>query len=282
MPGTSPIPTVEANGAAIPVVGLGTSGLRGDACLRAVEAALEEGYRHIDTAVMYGNEAEIGRALAASKLPRGGLFITTKVLPSDIGAGALQDSARSSLERLRLDHVDLLLIHWPNGAIPLAESIKALCEAKALGLAKHIGVANFPTAMLDEAVRLAAGHGQKLVANQCEHHPRLDQTKLLADCRRHGVALVSYCPIGKGGLLGDPAVAAIAKRLGKAPSQVVLRWHTQQPGVVAIPKSSQRAHLAENIRLFDFELSKADMAALSAMASPNGRLVRPGFAPVWD
>ena len=276
------IPTVDGNGAAIPVIGLGTSGLRGSDCVRAVETALAEGYRHIDTAVMYGNEAEVGQALKASGVPREKVFVTTKVLPGDLSAVALRQSARDSLKRLALDNVDLLLIHWPNKAIPLAESVAALCEAKKLGLARHVGVANFPAAMLDEAVRLAASHGEKLSANQCEDHPRLDQTKLLAACRSHGVVLVSYCPIGKGRLFDEPAIAAIARRLGKAPSQVVLRWHTLQRGVAAIPKSSQRGHLIENLGVFDFDLSGADMAAISALASPNGRLVRPAMAPDWD
>ena len=264
------IPTVDGNGAAIPVIGLGTSGLRGSDCVRAVETALAEGYRHIATAVMYGNEAEVGQALKASGVPREKVFVTTKVLPGDLSAVALRQSARDSLKRLALDNVDLLLIHWPNKAIPLAESVAALCEA------------NFPAAMLDEAVRLAASHGEKLSANQCEYHPRLDQTKLLAACRSHGVVLVSYCPIGKGRLFDEPAIAAIARRLGKAPSQVVLRWHTLQRGVAAIPKSSQRGHLIENLGVFDFDLSGADMAAISALASPNGRLVRPAMAPDWD
>ncbi len=275
-------PMLKANGAEIPAIGLGTSRLLGADCVRAVETALSVGYRHIDTAVMYRNETEVGEALRGSGLRRDEIFVTTKVLPGDIGAGDLQKSARASLGRLGLDDVNLLLIHWPNKAIPLKDSVAALCDARKQGLARNIGVANFPTAMLDASVRLAAEHGEKLVANQCEYHPRLDQTKLLAASRAHGVALVSYCPVGQGAFLSDGAIAAVAKRHGKTPAQVILRWHMQQPGVAAIPRSAQRAHQIENIDVFDFDLSADEMKAVSSLASPNGRIIRPASEPDWD
>jgi diketogulonate reductase-like aldo/keto reductase len=243
---------------------------------------LSVGYRHIDTAVMYGNEAEVGEALRGSGLRREDIFVTTKVLSGDIGAGDLQKSARDSLARLKLDHVDLLLIHWPSRDIPLRESIAALCDARKQGLARHIGVANFPTAMLNAAVGLAAEHGEKLVANQCEYHPRLDQTKLLAACRSHGVALVAYCPIGQGAFLSAASIANIASRHGKTGAQVILRWHMQQPGVIAIPRSSKAAHMAENLDVFDFTLSDEEMKILSSLATANGRIFRPAHAPDWD
>ena len=276
------VPRLFANGARMPAIGLGTSRLRGADCARAVENALSVGYRHIDTAVMYANEPEVGQGLKNGGVARDEVFVTTKVLPADIGAGALQKSAEASLKRLGLDHVDLLLIHWPNKAIPLSASIAALCDAKKQGLTRNIGVANFPSAMLDLAVRLAAGHGEKLAANQCEYHPRLDQTKLLAACRAHGVALVSYCPIGQGAFLSDPAITAIARRLGRTPAQIVLRWHMQQEGVAAIPKSSQRTHMIENLKVFDFSLNDADMKALFGLAIPGGRILSPASAPTWD
>ncbi len=275
-------PRLFANGARLPAIGLGTSRLRGAECARAVEGALSLGYRHIDTAVMYANEAEVGEGLKNAGLPRDEIFITTKVLPGDIGAGDLQKSAHGSLKRLGLDHVDLLLIHWPNKAIPLSASIAALCDAKKQGLTRNIGVANFPSAMLDLAVRLAASHGDKIATNQCEYHPRLDQTKLLAACRAHDVVLVSYCPIGQGAFLSDPVITRIARGLRKTPAQVVLRWHVQQSGVAAIPKSSQRTHMFENIHIFDFALSEADMKAISGLATPAGRILSPPAAPDWD
>ena len=272
-------PTIRANGANIPAIGLGTYRMTGETCARAVTAALDAGYRHIDTARMYDNEADVGEGLRASGLPRDDIFVTTKVWTDDIGGADLERAAEDSLKRLKLDAVDLLLIHWPNASIPLRDSIAALCRAKARGLARHIGVSNFPVALLDEAVALAS---EPLSANQCEYHPRLDQTKVLAACRKHGIAFTSYCPLGRGDLTREPAVETIAERVGRTPSQVILRWHVQQPGVVAIPKSATPAHIAQNIAVFDFTLSPEDMAALSAMQRPDGRLVRPGFAPAFD
>ena len=276
------VPRLEANGAHIPAIGLGTSRLRNDDCVRAVATALELGYRHIDTAVMYGNEVEVGEGLRVSGLARDAVFVTTKVLPAEIAPGALQASAHQSLAHLKLDYVDLLLIHWPNASIPLADSIAALCDAKSHGLARNIGVANFTATMLDEAVRLAATHGMKIATNQCEYHPRLSQVKLLDACRRHGTVLVSYCPLGQGQLMTDETVTSIARQLDRSPAQVVLRWHMQQQGVAAIPKSSSGAHLRDNLDIFGFSLSDDDMRALKGLARPNGRIISPSFAPDWN
>ena len=275
-------PKLPANGANIPALGLGTFRMRDDVCTQAVGAALEIGYRHIDTAVMYANEAAVGQAIAASSVPRSEIFLTTKVLPDEIGAGALQKSAEGSLKRLGLDFVDLLLIHWPNARIPLAESIEALCDVKKRGLARNIGVANFTIALVEEAVAIAGRHGETLATNQCEYHPRFNQDPLIATCRKHGIAFVSYCPVGQGRIVDDPVIVGIAARLGRTPAQVVLRWHMQQPGVAAIPKSATPAHQAANLAIFDFALTDEDMQALSGLAVPNGRLVNPPFAPTWD
>ncbi|MDE2363357.1 MAG: aldo/keto reductase [Hyphomicrobiales bacterium] len=266
---------IEANGAKIPAVGFGTWQLRAGACVRAVDAALGAGYRHIDTARMYGNEREVGEAIRASSVSREEVFVTTKVWREDIGAGALERSAEASVRDIGIGPVDLLLIHWPNAAIPLRASIGALCNARRQGLARHIGVSNFPVALLEEALGLAT---EPLVANQCEYHPRLDQNAVIAACRRHGLAFVSYSPLGKGDIVNAAAVRAIADRLGRAPAQVVLRWHIQQPGVAAIPRSGSPAHIAENFGLFDFSLSADDMAAISALARKDGRLVDMGWA----
>lgn len=268
---------VEANGARIPALGFGTWQLRGAACARAVQTALETGYRHVDTARMYANEAAVGEGLRASGLDRDAVFVTTKVWRDDIGAGALERSAEASLRDLKLDQVDLLLIHWPNAAIPLRESIGALCNARRRGLARHIGVSNFPVALLEEAASLAS---EPLVADQCEYHPRLDQSAVIAACRRHGLAFVSYSPLGKGGLTSDPAIVAIAARVGRSPAQVILRWHVQQ-GVVAIPRSGSATHIRDNFGVFDFALSEADMAAISALARKDGRMVDMGWSR-WD
>ncbi len=275
-------PRRHANGANIPAIGLGTWQLRGDECVRAVSGAIGIGYRHIDTAAMYENEREVGEGLRASSIRRDEVFLTTKVWTTDIADGALQASAAQSLKRLKIEQVDLLLIHWPNRSIPLAQSIKALCEVKQKGLTRHIGVANFPVAMLEDAVRLAAQHGEILATNQCEYHPLLAQAKLIEACRKANMAFVSYCPVGKAQLFSNPVIAGIARTYDKAPSQIILRWHLQQSDVVAIPKSASAAHQRENLSIFDFELSADEMRAIHGLAQRGGRMVDPSFAPDWD
>ena len=280
MPTTCPI--VSAHGAQIPALGLGTWLLKDDVCETAIATALDAGYRHIDTAAMYGNEAEVGRAIRASKVPRAEIFLTTKVWRDDIAEGNLQRSAEASLKKLGLPFVDLLLIHWPNLSIPVAQSIKALCDVKRRGLARHIGLSNFNTALLAEAQKAAT---EPLVCNQVEYHPHLDQTKAQAATRAAGMAMAAYCPLGRGdvgGVLSEPAVVEIANANGKKPAQIVLRWHLQQPGVMAIPKSATPARIRENFAVFDFTLSSAEMQRLSGLTRANGRIVQPAGAPHWD
>ncbi|MGE3066377.1 MAG: aldo/keto reductase [Hyphomicrobiaceae bacterium] len=273
---------VSANGARIPVIGLGTWPMQGEECAAAVAAALKAGYRHIDTAAMYGNEEAVGDGLKRGGVPRGDIWVTTKVWADDIRDGDLQRSAETSLKKLGLDRVDLLLIHWPNKAVPLKESIGALNDAKRRGLASHIGISNFPTRLIEDAVAVTQ---EPLVCNQVEYHPHLDQSKVLAACRRHEMALVAYCPLGRGavgGVLDEPAIKEIAAAKGRTPGQVVLRWLVQQPGVVAVPKSANPKRIAENLDVFSFTLSDADMARISALARPDGRVVNPDMAPDWD
>lgn len=272
------IPAIHAHGATIPCIGLGTWNLRGQECAKAVVHALGVGYRHLDTVAMYGNEEAVGDGVRASGLKRDDVFVTTKVWHDSLRDGALQRSAEASLKRLKFEAVDLLLIHWPNRSVQLKESIGALCDAKRRGLARHIGVANFNTALLDESNRLAT---EPLVANQCECHPRLDQSRLIAACRAYDMAFVSYSPLGRGEALHEPAVAAIAKQHRKTPAQIALRWHMQQPGVIAIPKSANPNRIAENIAIFDFELTSTEMDRISAESRPSGRMLDPGWAR-WD
>jgi len=272
-------PHVHANGAAIPAIGLGTWPMKGTEAAWAVAKALETGYRAVDTAAMYGNEEAVGEGLRGSGVPRAEVFVTTKVWYTDLAPGALQRSAQASLKRLGLDQVDLLLIHWPNPEISLEGSIGALCDAKRRGLARHVGVSNFRVALLDRAVAAAT---EPLVANQCEYHPHLDQRTILAACRRHGLAFLSYAPIGKGAVLDEPTVRDIAARHGRTPAQAVLRWHVQQDGVAAIPKSANAKRIAENLDVFGFALSDDEMGALSGLARPDGRMVAPGWSPDWD
>jgi diketogulonate reductase-like aldo/keto reductase len=270
---------VEANGAKIPAIGLGTFLLQGETATKAVVAALNAGYRHIDTADMYGNEREVGEGLRAGGVKRDDVFITTKVWWENLEGGALLRSAEGSLKKLGLDRVDLLLIHWPKPGGRVEDWIRDLGRAKRAGLARHIGVSNFPVALLDRAV---AASDEPLVVNQVEYHPYLDQAKLREACRRHGIALTAYCPLGRAGVLNEPVLRAIAERHGKTVSQVVLRWHVQQPGTIAIPKSGTPKHIAENIEIMDFELSPDEMARISGLARPDGRVVDPSFAPDWD
>jgi diketogulonate reductase-like aldo/keto reductase len=266
---------VHANGASIPAIGLGTWQLRGEAGAQAVVWGLEAGYRHVDTAAMYENEEAVGEGLRASGLSREEVFVTTKVWPTDIGPGELQRSAEASLERLGLSYVDLLLIHWPNLEIPLRYSMAALADAKDRGLTRHIGVSNFSAKLLGEAVRLCP---EPLVVNQCEYHPYLDQSRVRAACRKHGLAFTSYCPLGRGALSQEAVIADLAARHGRTPAQILLRWNVQQPGTVAIPKSGNKDRIIQNLDIFDFSLSDEEMARISGLARPDGRMVSPAWA----
>lgn len=272
-------PLVEANGARIPSLGLGTWTLRDEACSEAVRWALEAGCRHIDTAAMYGNEEAVGAGIRASGLERDAFFLTTKVWHSDLAPNDLRRSAETSLRRLGMSQVDLLLIHWPNSDIPLGETVRALNAVKRQGLARHIGVSNFSPRLVEEAVRLS---DEPLVVNQCEYHPYLDQSRVREACRKHGLAFTAYCPLGKGDLTKDPAIQAIASTHGKTPAQVVLRWHVQQPGTIAIPKSGNRSRIAENLEIFDFALSENEMQQMSNLARPDGRMVFPSWQVEFD
>jgi diketogulonate reductase-like aldo/keto reductase len=254
---------VKANGAEIPVLGFGTWDLRGAAVAPAIHAALDAGYRHIDTAAMYGNESEIGAALATHGTPREELWITTKVWSTDLADGPLQKSAEASVKRLKVDRVDLLLIHWPGNDVPLREQVGALCKAKRLGFAKHIGVSNFSPSQVEEAVKIA---DEPIVTNQIQYHPWIDQSATFAACRKHGISITAYSPLGRGRRLDEPVIAEIARAKRKTPAQVVLRWHLQQPGNIPIPKSANRRRIAENTAIFDFTLSDAEMRRISGLA----------------
>jgi diketogulonate reductase-like aldo/keto reductase len=272
--------TVFGNGAKIPALGLGTWTLRGKAAARLVAGAIEAGYRHIDTAASYENEAAVGEGLRASGLARDEVFLTTKVWPTDIAEGDLQRSLGASLRRLGVDRVDLALIHWPSRTVPLAESIEALNEARDRGLARDIGVSNFTVALVEAAVALSA---HPLACNQIEYHPYLKQDRVLAACRKHGLAVVSYCPLARGSdLFAQAAIARAARKHGKTPAQVVLRWHLQQDGVAAIPRSSDPDRIRENLEVFDFALEPEETAAIDALRPRHLRICDFDFSPDWD
>lgn len=269
---------VEANGAKIPAIGLGTWELSGRLAARAVEQALRLGYRHIDTAQIYENEREVGEGLRSSGVRRDDIFLTTKVWTNHFTPHDLERSVKESLARMRLSSVDLLLLHWPNSHVPLAETLGALSHAKTMGLTRHIGVSNFTVALIEQAV---ASSPEPLVCNQVEYHPYLDQAKVRAACDQHGLALVAYSPIAKGRIKTDQTLANIGRTHRKSPAQVCLRWLVQQ-NVAAIPRTSRVERLSENIEIFDFELSEDEMARIAALAHPDGRLTDSGFAPKWD
>jgi diketogulonate reductase-like aldo/keto reductase len=269
---------IESQGARIPAIGFGTMTLKDDVCVELVEAALHLGYRHLDTAQMYGNEREVGAGMRAAGLPREEVFLTTKVWFNRLAPGDFERSVDESLEKLALPWVDLLMIHWPNAQIPLAQSIASLCKAKRAGLAKHIGVANFNIAMIEEAVKVA---DEPIAVLQIETQPYLDQTKVIAAARRHGMAIVGYCPLARGKVPGDPVLQNIGRAHGKSPAQVALRYLEQQD-IVPIPRTSKRERLAENLGSLEFKLGDVEMAEIGKLKRPDARIVSPPHAPKWD
>jgi len=271
-------PVVTSGGARIPVIGLGTWDLRGRACARVVEQALQLGYRHIDTAEMYGTEREIGEGLRASGIRRDDVFITTKVWPDHLASTAFERATKESLVKLRLSEVDLLLIHWPNPRIPLAETMGALCRMKQAGFARHIGVSNFTVPLIEEAMRLVT---EPLVTNQIEWHPYLDQSKVVAACRRHGLSVTAYSPIARGRAGNDAQLRRIGLNHRKTAGQVSLRFLIQE-GAIVIPRTSRRERLEENMAVFDFELDAAEMDEVRKLANRRRRVVDWSGAPNWD
>ena len=277
---TQPSLAFSQEAGAIPALGFGTGALTGGMSAEAVVAALKAGYRHIDTARKYGTERAVGEALRVSGLPRNDIFLTTKVSHENLRAGDFAKSVDDSLAALKVDYVDLLLIHWPNPEIALAETMPALAKAKRQGLARHIGVANFNIALLDQAIKLCP---ELLAALQAEYHPYLDQSKLLAAVRQHGLVFIAYCPLGRGRLFGDPVLAEIAGKRGRSVAQVALRWLLQQD-VAAIPFSSKPQRIADNFNVFDFTLTDDEMKRIAALKRSDGRVANPaGRVPGgWD
>jgi diketogulonate reductase-like aldo/keto reductase len=269
---------VEAHGARIPIVGFGSMRLKEDAGAQAIESAIRQGYRHVDTAAFYGNEREVGQAIKASGVKREDIFLTTKVRENNLKADDFARSLDSSLKLLDLPAVDLLLIHWPNSQVPMAESIGALNKAKRDGLTKHIGVCNHTVALLEEAHAVTR---EPLVTNQIEVHPFLDQTKVIEASRSYGMAITAYCPIARGRVPGNPTLERIGAAHGKTASQVSLRWLVQQ-GIIVIPGSGKPARQKENFEVLDFSLSPHEMNEIATLKRPDGRVVNPPQAPKWD
>lgn len=271
---------LEVKGERLPVVGFGTSGLHGRKCTRMTRYALDVGYRHIDTAQGYGNEAAVGAALAETDVPREQIFLTTKIWTADFGLNDLPRAADDSLRALGTDYVDLLLLHWPDDRTPMEETLTALERVRASGKTRHIGVGNFTMRHMTEALDT---RGAELFCNQIEYHVRLAgaQQRMLAFLRDRGIALVAYSPLGRGLLTSSGALARIGVPYGKSAAQVALRWLAEQDGVALITRSGSEKHCRESLEIFDFELSEQDRAAIAAL-DDGTRVINPGWAPAWD
>ncbi|ABR59436.1 aldo/keto reductase [Sinorhizobium medicae] len=271
---------VSSNGANIPGLGFGTFRMSGAEVLRILPQALKLGFRHVDTAQIYGNEAEVGEAMHKSGIPRADIFLTTKVWVDNYSQDRFVASVDESLRKLKTDHVDLLLLHWPGSDVPMAERIGALNEVRNAGKVRHIGISNFNIAQMEEAVRLSDA---PIATNQVEYHPYLDQTKLLQRARRLGMSLTAYYAIANGKVPAEPLLKEIGARHGKTAAQVALRWLVQQQDVVVLSKTATEARLKENFAIFDFALTREEIAAVRELARPDGRIVNPqGLAPEWD
>jgi 2,5-diketo-D-gluconate reductase B len=267
--------TVEIQGTRVPKLGFGTWQITGRACEEAVLDALEIGYRHVDTARAYDNEREVGAGLRASGQPRDEIFLTTKVWMEDVEPGRLRASAEASLRDLRTDYVDLLLIHWPNPAVPLERSLQSMVALREEGKIRHFGVSNFPPRLLEQAVATAP-----VFCDQVEYHPLLGQPDLLRLADAHDLLITAYAPFGHGGVLSEPVLREIGAAHGKTAAQVALRWLVDQPRVAAIPKAGSHAHRVANFDIWDFPLSAEERARIDDLPKDR-REFDPAWAPDW-
>ena len=262
----------------MPGIGFGTLGNVGDAGSALVEAALAEGYRYIDTSRYYGNEEAVGRALARSSIPRADIWVTTKLLhPKTPPQPDIAFELDKSLRLLQTDYVDLLLIHWPNPQVSLEWALREFATLRKQGKARTIGLSNFPTALVRQALDIVGD----LAANQVEYHPYLNQSPLLDLMRERGLVLIAHSPLARGALLNDPVLQKIAARRRLSVAQVTLRWLVQQEGVVAIPGAQNVEQLRENLKVLEVTLTKDEMATISALARGT-RIVNPPHSPAWD
>jgi diketogulonate reductase-like aldo/keto reductase len=277
---TPEVPILKANGVEMPAIGCGTLFPEPESAAPLVAAAIECGYRHIDTARKYGSEEAVGEGIRSSGIAREELFITTKVTEEDAKADDFARSVDTSLKAIGVDYVDLLLIHWPQPKVPMEETLGALAKAKRDGLARHVGVSNFTVALLDEAMKLSS---EPLVTNQIEYHAYIRQDKVLAACRTYGMIVTAHVPLARGKIVNDPVVGEIAKAKGKTTAQVALRWLVQQPNISVVPRTTTRERLVENLEIFDFSLTGDEMDRISALRDTAMRVVDPAVRrPVWD
>jgi 2,5-diketo-D-gluconate reductase B len=269
-------PIVEVAGVSVPALGFGTWELEGEDCYEAVRHAIDVGYRHIDTAQMYGNEDAVGRAVRDSGIDREDLFVTTKIPPRNLAADAVRSSHVESLRRLDLDHVDLLLIHWPSDEVPLGETLQAMRALREDGQTLHLGVSNFTPSLVEEALEHAP-----ILANQVEYHPFLDQSHLVSQARERDLVLTAYSPLAKGRVIEDPVLTEIGEAHGRSSAQVAIRWLLQQHNVAVIPRSSSAEHREANRDVLDFELTGSEMERIAGL-SRGERIIDPPFSPEWE
>jgi 2,5-diketo-D-gluconate reductase B len=293
----------------VPALGLGTYQLKGNTCREAVHHALDLGYRHVDTAEMYGNEEAVGQGLQDAATDRAAIFLTTKVWHTHLAPDDVRAAVDASLRKLQTDYVDLLLIHWPNASVPLEATLDAFLDVQDAGKTRHIGVSNFPPTLFRRALDRAP-----IFCNQVEYHPFLGQQALLEIAREHDVLLTAYSPLAQGDVLrrdvsprralkalrrngspstrivkaaknllgtGPSVLKSLGEKYGKSPAQISLRWLVQQDHVAAIPKAASAAHRASNLDVFDFALTEAEMQLVHGLAQGD-RHVDPHFAPDWN
>lgn len=269
---------ITAQGMRMPKLGLGTWRMRDAECAESVQTALGLGYRHIDTAEMYGNEDAVGEGMANSGVPRAEVHLTTKVWWDHLAGDGIARAIEGSLARLRTDYVDLYLIHWPAPDMDIEEAMRGLMRVREQGLARAIGVANFPIALLRRAVEQI---GAPIACNQFEYHVLLGQERLVEYCRSKGVSVVAYAPLAQGRLAQHEELQAIAQKHKATAAQVALKWLLDQDGVAVIPKAQRRETQEANLDALRIALDETDRAAI-AMLPKDRRFVNPGFAPKWD
>ena len=275
------VPFISAAGDQIPAIGYGTMLFpEPERAVELIAGSLECGYRHIDTARKYGSEEWVGEGIRASGVPREDIWVTTKVTEENAKADNFARSVDISLKTLGLDYVDLLLVHWPQPRVPLEETLGALAKARREGLAKNIGLSNFTVALIDEAV---AKCSEPLFTNQIEYHAYIRQDKVIAACNKHGLLITCHVPLARGAVLEDPVIRGVANAHGKTAAQVALKWLIQQPNMVVVPRALEHSEIAENIDIFDFELTVNEMEKISELGTRNLRIVDPEVRrPVWD
>lgn len=269
---------LQTQGISLPRLGLGTYRMQGDICRAAVESALALGYRHIDTAEMYANEEAIGAAIAASAVPRRDLHVTTKVWHENLAPDAIRRAFDASLKKLRLDFVDLYLVHWPSRSMNLPGVFETLMKLKQEGRARAIGVANFTLTLLKTTVEEIRA---PIACNQIEYHVMLDQSKVKAYLDANGIPLVAYCPLAQGRAASDETLIKIGRKHNASAAQVALKWLLDQHSVAAIPKASRAESQRANLEALMLSLDDEDRKAIATLPRDR-RFVSPGFAPAWD